>query len=45
MSTSAQLDADPDEDQDDLMEVQEALAEIEKEGTVSWEHVKADLGI
>jgi len=31
------------EDQADLAEAREALAEIEKEGTVSWEQVKAEL--
>lgn len=31
------------EDRSDLAEAQEALAEIEKEGTISWERVKADL--
>jgi len=33
------------EDQADLAEAREALAEIEKEGTVSWEQVKAELGL
>ncbi len=33
------------EDQADLAEAGEALAEIEKEGTVSWEEVKAELGL
>jgi prevent-host-death family protein len=33
------------EDQADLAAAQEALAEIEKEGTVSWEQVKAELGL
>jgi hypothetical protein len=31
------------EDRSDLAEAREALAEIEKEGTISWERVKADL--
>ena len=48
MAKSAPLGADPDlderfEDQLDLAEAKEALAEIEKEGTVSWEQVKAEL--
>jgi len=33
------------EDQADLVEAREALAEIEMEGTISWEQVKADLGL
>jgi PHD/YefM family antitoxin component YafN of YafNO toxin-antitoxin module len=33
------------EDQADLAKAREALAEIEKEGTVSWERVKAELGL
>jgi len=33
------------EDQADLAEAREALAEIETEGTVSWEQVKAELGL
>lgn len=33
------------EDQADLLEAREALAEIEKEGTVSWEQVKSELGL
>jgi hypothetical protein len=33
------------ENQADLAEAREALAEIEKEGTVSWERVKAELGL
>lgn len=31
------------EDRSDLVEAGEALAEIEKEGTISWGQVKADL--
>jgi PHD/YefM family antitoxin component YafN of YafNO toxin-antitoxin module len=31
------------EDRSDLAEAREALAEIEREGTISWERVKADL--
>ena len=31
------------EDRSDLAEAREALAEIEKEGTISWERVKSDL--
>ncbi|MFL6233362.1 MAG: type II toxin-antitoxin system prevent-host-death family antitoxin [Thermoanaerobaculia bacterium] len=31
------------EDRSDLAEAREALAEIEREGTISWEQVKADL--
>jgi prevent-host-death family protein len=31
------------EDRSDLAEARQALAEIEKEGTISWERVKADL--
>jgi PHD/YefM family antitoxin component YafN of YafNO toxin-antitoxin module len=33
------------EDQEDLAAARESLAEIEKEGTVSWEQVKAELGL
>jgi hypothetical protein len=33
------------EDEADLAEAREALAEIETEGTVAWEQVKADLGL
>ncbi|HKI01096.1 MAG TPA: prevent-host-death family protein [Thermoanaerobaculia bacterium] len=33
------------EDQADLMEAREALAEIERDGTISWEQVKIDLGL
>jgi hypothetical protein len=31
------------EDRSDLAEAREALAEIEREGTISWEQVKAEL--
>jgi hypothetical protein len=31
------------EDWSDLAEARETLAEIEKEGTISWERVKVDL--
>lgn len=33
------------EDAEDVAEARQALAEIEKEGTVSWEQVKAELGL
>jgi hypothetical protein len=33
------------EDQADLAEALEILAEIEKEGTVPWEQIKAELGL
>jgi hypothetical protein len=33
------------EDQADLEQVREALAEIETEGTVSWDQVKSELGL
>jgi hypothetical protein len=38
-------DLDQDEERADLDDARAALAEVEAEGTVSWEKVKADLNL
>lgn len=34
-----------EEDRQDFLEALEALGEVEREGTVSWESLKSDLGL